>query len=165
MNFPHLIVAALSSALVVGCVQTDSSLEKSGTEIGVLTCVEMPTKGTNLIIHSVAYVNCTFASSSGIEKYQGETGVSLGIDLQWDKDKIITYTVLSSVTLDKPSGHVLAGKYIGVKASAAAYIGSGLQVLVGGGAKSFTLQPLVVEGSHGFGASTGLSYLYLEPKK
>jgi len=66
---------------------------------------------------------------------------------------------------DKPDNHFLTGKYVGVKASAALYSGSGVQVLVGGGANNITLQPIAFEGSRGVGATAGLSYLSISPKK
>jgi len=41
--------------------------------------------------------------------------------------------------------------------------GVGAAVLVGGGDKSFSLQPLALEGSTGLGLSGGVGYLYIEP--
>ena len=35
-------------------------------------------------------------------------------------------------------------------------------MLIGGGKKSFTLQPLSLTGSTGLGVASGLGYLYLE---
>ena len=54
------------------------------------------------------------------------------------------------------------GKYFGTKASAAVGVGAGVQVLLGGFDKSFTLQPLAAGGVKGAGASLGIGYLYLQ---
>ncbi|MGH8590163.1 MAG: DUF992 domain-containing protein [Gammaproteobacteria bacterium] len=56
-------------------------------------------------------------------------------------------------------------KYTGAKASATAGVGVGANVLIGGGQKSFTLQPLSLTGSTGVGVAGGVGYLYLEPDK
>ncbi len=56
----------------------------------------------------------------------------------------------------------LAGRYVGAKASAAAGLGTGAQFLIGGGEKSFTLQPLALEGGTGLGTAGGVGYLFLE---
>ena len=37
------------------------------------------------------------------------------------------------------------------------------QVLVGGGKKNITLQPIALEGGSGLGAAAGAGYLFLEP--
>ena len=124
---------------------------------------KIPGRGYNLVIHSVAYVNCTFVSGSKVEHYKGETGMGLGIDLQWDDESAITFTVITAMTDADIGTHPLAGKFIGAKASAAVYSGSGLQVLIGGGEKNITLNPIALEGSRGFGAKAGIGYLYLEP--
>jgi hypothetical protein len=44
-------------------------------------------------------------------------------------------------------------------------VGAGAAVLVGGGFKDFSLQPVALEGNIGLGAAAGLGYLYLEPER
>jgi len=44
-------------------------------------------------------------------------------------------------------------------------VGVGAQVLVGGGSKNISLQPLAVETATGLGVAGGLGYLYLEAAK
>jgi len=135
----------------------------AGTKVGILTCNTVPGSGMNLIIHSTVDVECTFESTdkSGMEHYMGETGVGLGINLQYDAARTLIFTVLAADF--KNGSHKLAGKYVGVGASASAGAGAGVQVLVGGSNKSISLQP-VIEGSKGVGASAGLTYLFLQQK-
>ncbi|MDH5750207.1 MAG: DUF992 domain-containing protein [Rhodospirillales bacterium] len=134
---------------------------QSGVNVGVLTCKKIP-GGVNLIIHSVTNIECEFSNGNGKERYKGETGVGLGIDLEWNQSKNIAYTVISATKDIRMGSHSLAGKYAGAKASASAVVGVGAQVLVGGGNNNFTLQPLALEASTGLGAAAGIGYLYLE---
>jgi hypothetical protein len=97
-------------------------------------------------------------------RYQGETGIGLGIDLNWNKTESIAFTVFGA-TANVSGSHPLAGKYLGGRASAAAGIGAGVQALVGAGANHFTLQPLALESARGVGVAAGLGYLYLEPAR
>jgi len=135
----------------------------AGTKVGILTCNTVPDSGVNLIIHSTVDVECTFKSTdnSGVEHYVGETGVGLGINLQYDTARTLVFSVFAA---DFKSGsHKLAGKYGGAGASASLGAGAGVQVLVGGSNRSISLQP-VIEGSKGAGVSAGLTYLFLQQK-
>jgi len=135
----------------------------AGTKIGMLTCHSVPGTGVSLIIHSTVDIECTFESTdgSGVEHYIGETGVGLGIDLNYDLKRQLAFAVFAADTTH--GNHKLAGKYGGAGASATAGVGAGAQVLVGGGNKSISLQP-VIEGSTGVGVSAGLTYLFLQAK-
>ncbi len=138
-----------------------------GIKIGVLKCNQVPGSGVNLLIHSTVQVTCLYTSVTGERQaiYKGETGIGLGIDLNWNKSETIAFTVFG-VSLDTgPDKHPLAGKYLGARASVALGIGLGAQVLVGGGRNQFTLQPLAIEQTKGFGVAAGLRYLYLEPAR
>ncbi len=139
--------------------------EDPGLKIGVLTCKKVKNGGVNLLIHSSAQVTCVFTSRNGIEKYQGETGIMLGIDLEWDAAKNAIFTVFSLTNDKNKESYSLSGKYIGARASATIGVGLGVQVLVGAGENHFTLQPLVIEDKVGFGAAAGIGYLYLEADK
>jgi len=140
-------------------------VSSAGAKVGVLTCKTVPDSGLNLILHSTVDVKCTFKSTAGgsVEKYKGETGVGLGIDLSYKRQETIGYTVMSADF--KAGSYQLAGKYGGVGASATVGAGVGAQVLIGGNARSISLQPLVLSASTGAGGSGGLTYLFLEPDK
>ena len=74
----------------------------------------------------------------------------------------MAFTVLAAVGANA-SEHALTGKYIGGGASAAIGAGVGAAVLIGGSADQFSLQPIAVSGSTGFGAAAGVTYLYIQP--
>ncbi|MFQ5763749.1 MAG: DUF992 domain-containing protein [Rhodospirillales bacterium] len=158
------------AALVVALVAAGggpAGAASPGVKLGILKCDQVPGSGVNLLIHSTRHVRCLFTSVTGERQafYKGETGIGLGIDLNWNKTESIAFTVLGASLDAGPGTHPLAGKYLGGRASASAGVGTGVQVLVGGGSNQFTLQPLAIESARGLGVAAGLGYLYLEPAR
>ncbi len=154
----------LALGFAIASVSTPVKSDTTGVKIGILKCHQIKGSRVNLLIHSTTQITCLFTSFNGEKEatYRGETGIGLGIDLNWDKSETINFAVLG-ISMDiGPDKHPLSGKYIGAKGSVSAGLGMGLQVLVGAGKNQFTLQPLGLETSTGFGVAAGLSYLYLE---
>jgi hypothetical protein len=89
-------------------------------------------------------------------------GTRLGVDISHKTGETLGYLVFSAASDYKTGSYALQGKYFGSKASAAAGAGIGVQVLLGGLEKSFSLQPFAAGGVEGYGASLGLGYLYLQ---
>lgn len=135
-----------------------------GIKLGILSCQKVP-GGYNMVIHSSNPVECEFSSSDAKEYYVGEAGVALGLNLEWNPTESIVFAVFGGASDVRPGQFALAGKYYGAKASAAIGLGTGVQILMGGGHKSFSLEPFALEGSTGLGASAGVGYLYLQPKR
>ena len=135
--------------------------EETGIKVGALYCKKMA-GGYNILIRSVSPVKCRFNTANGVEYYKGETGIGLGIDLEWDASKLISFVVFNVGPKGPLSQHSLAGKYVGAKASVAALYGMGAQVLIGAGDNHFNLSPVALEDTIGLGAAAGLGYLYLE---
>ena len=160
-NRRERFIRGVCSLGLVGAMAA-SAWAEAPVKAGLLTCKSLPETRSNLIVHSTVEVECTFARAGGGEEhYQGETGVQLGVDLKWEPSQTLRYAVFSA---GKPSEHALAGKYFGGKASAAAGVGAGANVLIGGGSNGITLNPVALETSTGVGVSAGMGYLYLEPK-
>lgn len=158
----YLAAAVLGSAMLIAPAQ-QASAQEGGIELGILTCDTVAGTRVNLIIRSTVDVKCTFKGSSVEEHYKGETGIGLGIDLNISRDETIAFTVLAAKSDMSAGAHALTGKYVGAKASVTVGVGLGAAVLVGGGEKNFSLQPIALETSTGFGLSGGVGYLYLEP--
>ena len=136
-----------------------------GGKLGILKCQTIPGTRVNLLIHSAVNLNCKFETTYGMEEYKGESGVGLGVDINWKRKETIAYTVLSG-TMDYEIGsYGLSGKFVGGKGSATVGAGAGAAVLVGGGERNFTLQPIALEGSTGLGVAGGVGYLFLEAKR
>ena len=104
--------------------------------------------------------DCRFdpAGSRAIESYRGEI-TNIGADLEVTKTEQIVWLVFAP-SADMPAG-ALAGKYVGGGASAAVGVGLGARAMIGGLNNSFTLQPLSMSGSTGFGAAAGILGLTL----
>jgi len=156
-----VLAGSLLSALVLPAA-TVSAEETSGLQIGVLQCKVVPGSRVNLLIRSTADVDCTWEYAGATERYKGETGIALGLDLSFKDNESIAFGVIAASSDIAPGNYALEGKYVGGQASVAAGVGLGAKVLVGGGAKNVSLQPLALETSTGLGASAGVGFLYIE---
>lgn len=159
--------AALAAAAAITIGSTPAAIAGGGVETGILTCKNVKGSGRTLIIHSTADIKCVFKSTDGkiVQNYKGESGIGLGVDLNWNARDTIGYTVLTAAGDISPDSYFLTGKYAGGKANVTLGIGAGAQALVGGLDDSVGLQPLGLEGSQGFRLAGGLAYLYLEADK
>ncbi|MGH8565239.1 MAG: DUF992 domain-containing protein [Gammaproteobacteria bacterium] len=137
----------------------------SGAKIGTLTCKSVPGTRRSILIHSSVEVSCDYKEGIVEEKYKGETGIALGVDLNLKQDETLAWAVFAPASDVSAGNYALAGKYTGAKASATVGVGVGANVLIGGGKKSFTLQPVSLTGSKGVGVAGGVGYLYLESDK
>lgn len=164
-QFLKTLVLAGPLALVAagGTVRAE---ETAGLQVGVITCKVVPGSRVNLLVRSTADVDCTWEYGGAVEKYRGETGIALGLDLSFKGDETIAFGVIAASQDVTPGKYALAGKYVGGQADAALGVGVGAKVLVGGGDKNVSLQPLALSGSTGsVGASAGVGFLYIEPAK
>ncbi len=152
----------LAGALLLGLPLPDA-MARGGIEIGVLSCNSVEGTRRNLLIHSTVDVRCVFKTAEGQETYTGETGIGLGVDLNWNRSETTHFMVLGGTWDTRLGAHSLAGTYVGGKASATVGVGAGAGALIGGGAKNISLQPLAIEGSRGLGVAGGLGYLILKP--
>lgn len=126
-------------------------------EIGLLSCDV--SAGIGLIIKQSQTLNCTFTTSKGeTQKYSGNI-TEYGIELGEVKEAEMTWTVLAATTTIEPGA--LQGDYAGVNADASLSVGAGVNLLVGGLDKSFTLQPLSVDTEKGTSLSAGVTTMSL----
>ena len=108
-------------------------------------------------------VVATFTDTGGDkEYYHGEMGVKLGLDASHDTRETLEYAVISAASDYKTGSYALQGKYFGSKAEASLGAGAVAEVFIGGFDKSFTLQPLAVGTTEGYGVQLGMGYLYLQ---
>ena len=162
-TYKHLTPGmVLAGVLLLGLPLPDA-MARGGIEIGVLTCNSVEGTRRNLLIHSTVDVRCVFKTAEGEESYTGETGIGLGVDLNWNRTETTHFVVLGGTSDARPGAHSLAGTYVGGKVSVTVGVGAGAGALVGGGAKNISLQPLALEGSTGLGVAGGLGYLILKP--
>jgi len=131
-------------------------------QIGILTCNILPHSGFNLLIHSTSEIRCTFTPSNGdrTEQYKGETGIEFGVDMNFNKHTVLTYSVLSDRFA--PSTGQLSGKYSGVGGGVTLGISVGNSAPIRNHDKNISLQPVQARNS-GASVAGGFTYLYLEP--
>jgi hypothetical protein len=152
---------ALAAAALMASAATTSA-QDGGIEVGVLSCASVPGSELNLLITSSVDILCEFKTPAGVEFYKGETGIGLGIDLDFGRNEEIHYAVISASADVRVGAYALEGKYVGGKASATVGAGVGVAALLGGGKRNISLQPFAVESSTGLGLAGGLTYLYLQ---
>lgn len=165
MNKTIKNISYLASLLIIATFAQSAMADSKGLELGILKCTVVPGSRVNLLIRSTADVNCEFNNGGTIERYKGETGIGLGLDLSFKSDEEMHFSVISANSDVTPGSYSLAGKYVGGELNAAAGVGLGAKALVGGSNDNFSLQPLALETSKGLGASGGLSFLYIEADK
>lgn len=135
-----------------------------GVDLGVLTCKSIAGSRVTLLVRSTVDIRCALEYASGqVERYKGETGIMLGLDLSFNGHDKFAFTVISSTHVE-PGRHALTGKYFGNKAAAVTGVGSGVAGLVGGADDGFGLSPVALEAPHGVGIAAGIGFLYIEPE-
>ncbi|MBI2509681.1 MAG: DUF992 domain-containing protein, partial [Betaproteobacteria bacterium] len=132
---------AVATALIFSAPAQDA-MATGGIQVGILTCHAVPGSGTNWLLHSSVAVNCIFSSPQGEERYRGQTGIGLGIDLSYLQNQQMAFTVLGGASDTSPGAFALSGKYFGGKGGATVGVGGAVSVLIGGGGKNIALQPL-----------------------
>ncbi len=149
----HLIgcAAALGCLFAGFSAQADDSVK-----VGTLSCNEAG--GWGFIFGSSRSIRCTFSTGSGVEKYDGNIS-KFGVDIGYQKSGVLVWAVLA------PSDHVgpgaLQGDYAGLTAGASVGVGVGANALIGGSSRSFTLQPLSIEGTTGLNVAAGVGSMTL----
>jgi len=159
MKRAGMVGLALGIVGLVGLVvAAPAGAAEAGIKTGFLTCnVE---SGFGFIFGSSRDVNCTYSPAAGAgERYKGKIS-KFGVDIGYSKAAVMVWGVLAPTADFKPGA--LAGQYAGVTAGAAVGLGVGANVLVGGFNKSFTLQPVSIEGSTGLNVAAGVAALTLE---
>jgi hypothetical protein len=149
------------ASLLAGSALAEESTT-GGFQIGLLTCVSNPETQQNRLVRSKVEVDCELKYNNGKrERYIGETGISVGVDLNWKREDKLTYAVIAATQDTTPGAGALVGKFVGGKGAMSLGVGGGVGVLVGGGRSNLTLQPLMLEKSKGLGIAGGVSYLEL----
>ena len=164
MKLAKLLVPAAAVLLSLSAPMTQAA-DAPGVQVGVLTCSVVPGSRLNLIIRSTADVECVYENHGKTEKYKGETGIALGVDLSFKDNEKFAFAVLAASSDIMPGAYALAGKYVGGTLGAAAGVGVSASALIGGGEKNISLQPLAIGTSTGLGASGGIGFLYIEADK
>lgn len=146
-----LAATVAASALAFG-----TAAKADGVKVGVLTCHEA--SGWGFIFGSSKAIRCNYHHGNYDERYTGSIS-KFGVDLGYTSSAVIIWDVFSPNS--GPERGALAGEYIGGQASAAVGAGVGANALVGGFNRSFTLQPVSIEGETGLNVAAGIGAMRL----
>jgi Protein of unknown function (DUF992) len=133
---------------------------RSGTKVGTLNCELAPSIG--FIVGSHQPMRCRYTPDGPFppEFYEGVIN-TIGLDIGFTAGGVMTWAVVAP-TVGPPRG-ALAGLYVGASGDVTAGGGVGANVLFGGSERSFSLQPLSVQGQTGLDLTLGVSGLELRP--
>ena len=141
-----------------GACRLPRPLAQSSVKVGTLTCDV--SAGIGMIISQKQTMTCSFIPADGgpPDKYIGRID-QFGLALGAVQQGTMVWGVLAP-TSGVPHG-ALAGTYGGVGAQATAGAGVGANVLVGGTGRSFSLQPLSIQGQTGINFAAGVTTVTL----
>ncbi len=146
------LCATLLTVFAVG-----GTAEAGGVRVGALIC--NIDSGFGFIVGSSRDVDCVLDLANGPKhRYTGKFR-KYGLDIGYVSEGRLAWAVIAP-SWSVPYG-ALAGSYVGATAEVSAGFGVGANVLIGGGNKSFALQPLSVQGVKGFNLAAGVGALTL----
>lgn len=146
-------MSSVLGTLLVLVFLTTNPAAANQSKLGVLTCISGPKIG--LILGSTVKLKCSFVNfRNETEHYTGRMS-RIGLDIGITAGTVIIWGVLAVQQVYAPGS--LAGTYLGVSAEQTAIVGTGLNILVGGSRKSFTLQPFSGQGQVGLSIAAGLA--------
>ncbi|MEM6354100.1 MAG: DUF992 domain-containing protein [Pseudomonadota bacterium] len=149
------LLAAAATVLLA----STATAKDPGVHVGTLIC-DM-TDSTNLLLYSNQTFDCTYDSVGGrSEQYSGRID-KVGADLSVKKGFRLIW-IVKAPTLDDDAPGALRGHYVGVAADAAAGVGGGGKLMVGGSDNHFSLQPTSVSAVQGVGVAVGIHRFSLD---
>jgi hypothetical protein len=151
-------LASFGAAVALTACLASPALAQSSVKVGTLTCDV--SAGIGMLISQQQTMICAFDPASGgpPDKYTGRID-KFGLALGAVQQGTMVWGVLAPAS-GFPHG-ALAGSYGGVGAEATAGAGLGANLLVGGTGRSFSLQPLSLQGQAGLNFAAGVTTLTL----
>ncbi len=152
-----LAMAISVLGLITGGIVLAPRAQAAGVRVGVLTC--NVSSGVGFIFGSSRSLSCNFAPTSRrYEHYIGSIN-KFGVDIGYIHGGVLVWSVVAPTATPTPCA--LAGTYNGAAANATIGVGLGANVLVGGSANSFALQPVSIEGTTGLNVAAGIASMTL----
>ena len=152
-----LAVAIGALGLSAGALGYAAPAQAQGVQAGTLSC--HVAGGFGFIFGSSRALACTFSPVSGSPEQYNGTINTFGVDIGYMRSAVLLWAVLAPTTTLPPGA--LAGTFAGVTASAAAGVGVGANVLVGGSGNTVSLQPVSISGGVGLNVAAGIGSITL----
>ncbi len=149
-------VACLTGAAALAALIASPTAAQSSVKVGTLTCDV--SAGIGMIISQKQMMTCVFAPANGgpPDKYIGRID-QFGLALGAVNQGTLVWGVIAP-TSGVPGG-ALAGSYGGVGAQATAGAGLGAECFGRRPGRSFSLQPLSIQGQTGINFAAGVTKL------
>jgi hypothetical protein len=156
----HRLLFAMLAVGAMLSIPAAAQTPTSWAQVGSLLCTVNPNIGFIIVGHQP--MECTFspAVQAPPQSYDGAIN-TVGLDLGVSAGSVLGWAVFAPTTGVPPGA--LAGEYVGVTGDIGLGIGAGANVLLGGSARTFALQPLSLQGSLAVNVVLGLSSLKLRP--
>jgi hypothetical protein len=151
-----VLAATMLSSLVSPC-HAQQPAQK--VQVGVLECLGGASVG--FLVGAVVNLRCVLRINGMPEDYYVATLQKVGLDIGFTESTALAWSVFAPVA--QPGRGDLAGTYVGVDAMAAAVVGVGGNVLLGGSNNSIALQPVSVQATTGVIVAAGVERLDLQP--
>ena len=155
MRLPALIGIATATLIA-----SFASANAQSVQAGILEC--QGGQNVGFVVGSATELQCVFRSNDGryaepyiasVHRYGLDLGVTQQTGLAW---------AVNAPTVRIGPG-ALAGQYGGFGANATVGVGIGANLLVGGSANAYSLQPLSLQGQTGLSAVAGIVDVSLRP--
>jgi hypothetical protein len=158
----HYIRSSLAPLVLAMMFIMPASAQAPGpwTQAGMLTCKLNPSIG--FIIAGHQSMECRYVPNTPDppQAYEGALNM-VGLNIGISAGGVLGWAVLAP-TKGIPAG-ALAGEYVGASGDLGIGVGVGANVLIGGSARTFALQPVSLEGSVAVDVALGVSALKLRP--
>lgn len=151
------IFRSLVCAGTIGLGAIVATQAQAAVKVGVLTC--NVSSGWGFVFGSSRDLRCNFQHEDGRpEHYDGKIS-KFGVDIGYKSGGVMIWDVLAPSEAIKEGA--LEGKYGGATAGATIGLGANVNVLVGGSGRSFSLQPISIEGNKGLNVAAGIGAISL----
>jgi hypothetical protein len=153
-------ITRLFGVTAVALVASFASANAQGRlQVGILECAGGPNVG--YVVGSTTELQCVFKSDGRRPEPYVARLQRVGLDLGFTQNTGVAWAVYAP-TRQLGRGD-LSGSYGGVGANASVGVGFGGNLLTGGSANSYALQPLSLQGQTGLNATAGIVDVQLRP--
>jgi len=150
----------LTGAMLTALISTAHGQQPAQkVQVGVLECRGGPSIG--FIVGAVTNLACVLRVNGVPEDRYIATIQKVGLDIGITESTALAWNVFAPIA--QPGRGDITGTYVGVDAMAAAVVGVGGNVLLGGSNNSIALQPISLQAETGLIVAAGLERLDLQP--
>ena len=153
-------LASLAAALAMATLAAPPAPAQSTAQVGTLSCDV--SAGVGMILMQKQTMTCLFTPRTGARPNLTSDASTSSAWRSAPSARAVLFGSVVAPATGVPRG-ALSGTYTGVGAQASVGAGVGANVLVGGTGRSFSLQPVSVEGQTGLNIAGGVTTVTLLP--